>query len=102
MLRNLIDNAIRYTPENGQVVVTFSGEDDQLCVAIEDSGAGIPEEEREKIFNRFYRKAGQETDGCGLGLSIVQRIVELHQGTLMMTESDALHGLKITISFARA
>jgi len=100
-LRNLCDNAIRYTPQDGTVEIAIreSGGKVELCVG--DSGPGIPEGERDKIFNRFYRLAGQEVEGSGLGLSIVQRIAELHRARLSLHQS-ALGGLEVCLIFPAA
>lgn len=100
MLRNLLDNAIRYTPTGGRIRVRITSPDDQhIELHIEDSGPGIPTSERQKIFERFYRLAGQETSGSGLGLSIVKRIAELNQAELELGDSS-LGGLEVIIRFA--
>lgn len=89
---NLVDNAIKYTPEGGQIRI--SGEKDQsreeVEILIEDNGIGIPVDEIDKIFDRFYRvdKARSETRGTGLGLSIAQEIVKAHNGTITVKSSS--------------
>jgi two-component system sensor histidine kinase QseC len=98
MLRNLTDNAIRYTPPGGTVEINIEEGDEGVRLSVADSGPGIPEEERAKIFNRFYRLAGQNIEGSGLGLSIVQRIAELHQATITLQRSR-LGGLEVRIIF---
>jgi two-component system sensor histidine kinase QseC len=99
MLRNLLDNAIRYTPHGGKVRLSINAPSNEgIELAIEDSGPGIPEQERQRIFDRFYRLAGQGTEGSGLGLSIVQRIAKLNQAQLELGESS-LGGLAIMILF---
>lgn len=98
LLRNLLDNAIRYTPEGGNVRISLAGENGSITMCIADSGPGVPEKERERIFDRFIRLAGQETSGSGLGLSIVQRIAELHQARIRLGEST-LGGLEICVRF---
>jgi two-component system sensor histidine kinase QseC len=98
MLRNLTDNAIRYTPSGGTVELTIEGGDKGVQLSVADSGPGITEEERAKIFNRFYRLAGQNIEGSGLGLSIVQRIAELHRATITLQRSH-LGGLEVRITF---
>ena len=78
MLGNLIDNALRYTPASGIVTVRCGFQAGQAYLEVEDSGPGIPEEEREKIFDRFYRIPGSPDEGCGLGLAIVKEIADMH------------------------
>ena len=87
LMRNLIDNAIRYTPRGGEVEVQISRHDDNILFRVSDSGPGIPEAERSKVFNRFYRSLGTKESGSGLGLSIVTRIVELHHLSISLHTS---------------
>ena len=82
---NLIDNAIKYTPEGGSVTVTMKADGRNAVFAVKDTGVGIPEEDAKHIFDRFYRvdKArSRETGGTGLGLSIVRQMVQLHRGEI--------------------
>ena len=82
---NLIDNAIKYTPENGSVALSLERMDGNVVFSVEDTGVGIAAEEQERIFNRFYRvdKArSRDLGGTGLGLSIAKWIAELHRGTI--------------------
>jgi two-component system sensor histidine kinase TctE len=77
LLSNLIDNALRYTPAGGSVTVRVrAGE--QGCLEVEDTGPGIPPQERERVFERFYRILGSSADGSGLGLAIVREIAQQH------------------------
>lgn len=98
LLRNLVDNAVRYTPEGGKVEISMVHEPACVLLRISDSGPGIPPEEREKVFKRFYRALGTEAPGSGLGLSIVQRIAELHRATLILGVS-IYNGLQVDVSF---
>lgn len=99
LLRNLIDNAIRYTPAGGRVAVAVANEGGaRLSVA--DSGPGVPESERERVFERFSRLAGQEIEGSGLGLSIVRRIAELHGAEVRLGKASADGGLVVDVRFA--
>jgi len=98
LMRNLIDNAIRYTPENGTVEVSIIRFDDDITFRVADSGPGIPEEERALIFKRFYRRLGTKSPGSGLGLSIVTRIVDLYRLRIELAESS-LGGLQIDVTF---
>lgn len=99
LIRNLVENAIRYTPEKGTVRVTIDGEDRQITV--EDSGPGIPEDQYENVFKRFYRVEEGNHKGTGLGLSMVQRIIEIHKATIRFGRS-AFGGLKVEINFPDA
>jgi signal transduction histidine kinase len=78
LLRNLIDNAIRYTPAGGRVEVTIHPVKDVLELCVSDNGVGVAPEQRARIFDRFFRGAVSEAPGSGLGLSIVRRIAEQH------------------------
>lgn len=98
LMRNLIDNAIRYTPEGGIVEVSIIRFDDNITFRVADSGPGIPPDERERIFQRFYRRIGTKPSGSGLGLSIVSRIVDLYQLTIELDESRH-KGLQIDVGF---
>ncbi len=97
-LRNLVDNAIRYTPPGGSIEIALEELEGCVQLHVADSGPGIPEAEHEKVFQRFYRLAGQEVKGSGLGLSIVQRIAELHHASISLQPSR-LGGVTITLTF---
>jgi two-component system sensor histidine kinase QseC len=99
-LRNLTDNAIRYTPPGGTVEIVIEEGRGEVRLSVADSGPGIPDAERDRVLNRFYRLAGQEIEGSGLGLSIVQRIAELHRAELSLQRSR-LGGLEVSLSFPR-
>lgn len=100
LMRNLVDNAIRYTPSGGTVDVIIKPDADSVILMVADSGPGIPEEDRQKVFERFYRRDQRVASGSGLGLSIVMRIVELHQGKIEIGESDK-GGALFSITFPR-
>jgi two-component system phosphate regulon sensor histidine kinase PhoR len=88
LVRNLVDNAIRYTKPGGRVDVTVSGEDEEVVLSVADTGVGIPTRELPRIFERFYRvdrARSRETGGTGLGLSIVKHVIENHGGTVNVT-----------------
>lgn len=99
LIDNLVQNAIRYNVPNGTVKVTVRpvGNQTQLCV--EDTGIGIPERDRDRVFERFYRvdkSRSRDTGGTGLGLAIVKHIVELHEGEIFLT-SEVGKGTKIRV-----
>jgi len=97
--RNLIDNAIRYTPEGEQITVSVYPQDDQVIFSVRDSGPGIPTHERQRIFDRFYRILGNNADGSGLGLSIVKRIADMHQASLEIITPEDKQGVEFQVRF---
>ncbi|NIY13293.1 MAG: hypothetical protein GWN02_35705, partial [Gemmatimonadetes bacterium] len=85
LLWNLVDNAVKFTPSDGRVDVTVEGDRDDLAIRVADTGPGLPPEDLDRIFERFYRADlsrthHAETSGTGLGLSIVRAITEVHGG----------------------
>ena len=99
LFTNLIDNAIKYT-SRGAIHITVEKDESAVLVKIIDTGTGIPKEEREKIFKRFYRmdkSRSRETGGVGLGLSIVEWIVHAHQGSIEV-DSEVNQGSTFTVS----
>ncbi len=101
IIYNLTDNAIKYTPEHGAVRVSLREEEDGIVWRVKDNGIGIPEDDLDHIFERFYRvdKArGRETGGTGLGLSIVKQMVKMHNGTISVT-SDPGKGSEFVVTF---
>ena len=84
-LHNLVNNAIKYTPSGGRVIVNVEVEAGELCVDVIDNGMGIPESDIERIFQKFYRaKDARLADitGSGLGLALAQEVVRLHGGEI--------------------
>lgn len=104
LIRNLVDNAIRYTPECGRVRVSVAREEDRCTLCVSDSGAGIPAHERDAARRRFHRLNDGGEAGSGLGLAIVARIAELHGGALTLADNDQAPGLlaSVTVQVARA
>ncbi|MDR5770639.1 MULTISPECIES: ATP-binding protein [unclassified Caballeronia] len=104
MFNNLIDNATKYTPRGGRVDVCLKIKDGHSVVEIADSGPGIPEEERERVFDRFYRvgesvnRARTDVAGSGLGLAIVRRIADQHGAAVHLAASVA-GGLRVVVTF---
>jgi len=99
VLRNLIDNAIRYTPPDGQVDIDIEYRGDMLHIGVSDNGPGVPEHEREQVLSPFYRGAAITGNGSGLGLAIVHNIVQRMAGSLVLSASlpDA-SGLTVRIA----
>ena len=102
LLRNLLDNALKYTPEHGQVDVSLRRQGAFLMLAVEDSGPGIAEAERSRVVDRFYRVQGAAAGGSGLGLAIVNAIARSHGTKLMLDRSEALGGLRVELHFPLA
>lgn len=97
MLRNIIDNAILYTPNEGVVKIELVVENERVIARVTDSGVGVPEDKVNRIFDRFYRELGTGQKGSGLGLSIVKEIVRLHDGTVIAKNAQP-NGLIMEIS----
>ena len=106
LLRNLVDNAVRYGGDGGRVDVSVeaggSADAPRAELAVTDSGPGIPPEERARVIDRFYRRAGTAPPGSGLGLAIVKAIADAHGATLTLTSGPDGRGLKVIVSFQPA
>lgn len=102
MLRNLLDNAIRYTTAEGTINVALSVENGMAQLVIEDNGPGIPETLRQRVWERFFRPPGMQAPGSGLGLSIVRRVLDLHGGTAHLETGTHGRGLRVAIRLPRA
>lgn len=100
LVRNLLDNAVKYTPEGGTVDVEVQRSADAWLLEVHDSGPGIDEADRERVLDRFYRVAGSQATGSGLGLAIVKSIAELHGAALTLGRSARLGGLCVSVRFA--
>lgn len=99
LVRNLVDNAIRYTPSAGKVRVQLLQEVDAISLVVEDSGPGIAVKNREELFQRFQRGEGVEAQGSGLGLSIVKQIADLHGADIALNEPASGNGLRVVVLF---
>ncbi|MFZ0551826.1 MAG: ATP-binding protein, partial [Steroidobacteraceae bacterium] len=102
LIRNLVDNAVRYTPPGGRVDVSVecpAATPAQALVRIMDNGPGIAQEERERVFDRFYRKPGTRSPGSGLGLAIVKAIAMAHGATVTLGEGANGDGLAVIVAF---
>ncbi len=98
LVRNLLDNAVRYAPPDGTIAVRVGRDGDRAMLVVEDSGPGIPEEARERVFDRFHRELGTGVEGSGLGLSIVAQALQLHGGEIALDTSPTLGGLRATVT----
>ena len=99
LLRNLIDNAIRYSPCGTFVAVTIKRVDRRIRLTVSDQGPGIPPAERERVLSRFTRLAGTAAPGSGLGLSIALRITQIHGATLALLDGPGEYGLSVCVEF---
>lgn len=100
MIRNLLENAVRYTPEGGRIDLALSKSDSLVLVAVRDTGIGIPVEAQARVFERFYRvDQGRSRDrgGTGLGLAIVKHVAELHRGSVQL-DSELGNGSTFTVT----
>lgn len=94
LLANLVDNAIRYTPEGGRVDVSIGWQEEYAWADVTDSGPGIPPGELERVFDRFYRVAGSAAHGSGLGLAIARRVADRHRAELQLSNLEPGPGLR--------
>jgi two-component system OmpR family sensor kinase len=105
LIANLLDNALRYTPEGGRVDVAVADDAGQAILSVIDTGPGIPIAARERVFERFHREIppGDETHaaGGGLGLSIVRRIAEAHGASISLGDGPNGNGLAVRVRFPK-
>jgi two-component system heavy metal sensor histidine kinase CusS len=96
---NLLDNAVRFTPENGSIQIALAERHAEFEVAVSDNGCGIAPEHLPRVFDRFYRaESSRSSGGAGLGLALVKSIVELHSGSVTI-ESEIARGTKVRLTF---
>jgi two-component system sensor histidine kinase QseC len=100
LIRNLVDNAIRYTQRAGHINIDVRNSESGLRMQVSDDGPGIPATQRERVFDRFYRLAGQEQSGTGLGLAITRRIAELHKARMTLAEGTLGQGVTVSVMFS--
>lgn len=100
LIRNLVDNAIRYTHENGRIIVRLSVKNNELILEVIDNGPGIPKKLQARVFERFFRVLGNKSPGSGLGLAIVQQICELHGGRVLLDAPKKGKGLIVRVYFS--
>jgi two-component system, OmpR family, sensor histidine kinase QseC len=103
LVNNLLGNAIKYTPDGGNLGVYTWLRGKNVVLEVMDDGPGIPAAQYERVFDRFYRAGGDRHDsrtpGCGLGLSIVKQVVDLHGAQIQLTHSRYAHGLLVIVTF---
>ncbi len=102
LFRNLIDNAIRYSPDESVVHLSLWSDEKHVIVEINDRGPGIPEELHERVFERFFRVLGNKTTGSGLGLAIVRQICEVHHAEIKFKKPVTGCGLTVQVIFPRS
>ncbi|QXO16020.1 sensor histidine kinase [Vibrio ostreae] len=98
MLRNVLENAVKYSPQNSLVKVTLGQEDGRICLSIADQGIGISDEDKQHVFERFYRSEHNPTSGTGIGLSIAKEVANHHHALFLLEDNDP-QGLIIKILF---
>jgi two-component system sensor histidine kinase QseC len=99
LIRNLVDNSIRYNHENGFVKISIEESNGKSILSVTDDGPGIPEDLRQRVFERFYRVIGNKTTGSGLGLGIVAQIVQLHKADIELNTPENGKGIQFRIIF---
>lgn len=99
LVKNLVDNAIRYTPEDGRVTVRLSRPGEAPAIEVEDSGEGVAAADRERIFDPFHRLASSKQPGVGLGLSIVRDIARAHAADIELADGPGGTGLLVRVRF---
>jgi signal transduction histidine kinase len=106
LLSNLLDNALRHTPAGGRIDVAVDGDGEgdeaRAVLTVADTGPGIPAEERERVFDRFFRGPGSRDPGSGLGLSIVKRIADAHHASIELDAPQKGSGLVVRVAFPAA
>jgi two-component system heavy metal sensor histidine kinase CusS len=99
---NLLENALRFTPEHGSIRIAVSKDNSNFQVTVTDNGCGIAAEHLPRVFDRFYRaESSRSSEGAGLGLALVKSIVELHGGSAAI-QSELNHGTTVVLRFPAA
>lgn len=101
LIRNLVDNAIRYSPQDSTVTIDITEEKKYITLIVRDNGTGIPEKLRKRVFERFFRIIGNKTLGSGLGLSIVQQIAKLHHAEIELCTPESGQGAEFRVTFPK-
>lgn len=101
LIRNIVDNAIRYTPNSGEIHISIIETAEKIILSVRDSGPGISSEFREQVFERFYRILGTQASGSGLGLAIVKQIASLHHAEILLNVPSNGKGLQFDVVFPK-
>ena len=101
ILMNLFSNAVKYTPEGGKIHVELSSDNKNIIIKISDTGIGIPDEDKKRIFERFYQVKGNTSSGSGVGLHLTHQLVNLHGGTITVTDNEPGKGTCFTLTLPR-
>ena len=102
LIGNIIENAVKYTPDKGKVDVVLTSDEESITCAVSDSGPGIPEDERDHVFQRFYRVGTPQAQGTGLGLAIVAETAARLSGKISLKTPESGQGLLVEIALPRA
>jgi two-component system sensor histidine kinase QseC len=98
LVRNLLDNAVRYSPRGARVRVTLARQGERVSLGVEDSGPGMSDADRARLGERFFRALGTDESGSGLGWSIVRRIAATHGMEVAVGRSERLGGLAVRVT----
>ena len=101
LIDNLIDNAIKYSPPKSTVTTRLRESEGSVILTVEDNGFGVPQDERDRVFQRFHRILGTNVAGSGLGLSIVQQIATLHGAHVSLDDAEGHRGTVVKVTFPR-
>ncbi|MDE6498016.1 MAG: response regulator [Muribaculaceae bacterium] len=102
ILMNLLSNAVKYTPEGGRIDINLAENDGKVELSVTDTGIGIPDADKERIFERFYQAHGNSAGGTGVGLHLTHQLVTLHNGTLTVADNPEGRGTRFTITLPAA
>jgi two-component system, OmpR family, sensor histidine kinase TctE len=97
LVGNLVDNAVKYTPEGETVTIRCGVRDADAFIEVEDDGPGLPPAERSRVLQRFYRVQGTQVEGNGLGLAIADEIARAHHGQLELQPGGGARGLRVSL-----
>lgn len=101
LVKNLLDNAVRYSPRNSNIYIRLHDMKDRLELVVDDEGPGIPEHLRQKVLERFYRIPGSKSEGIGIGLSIVRKVADMHKAELVIDNAMGQTGTRVIVRFPK-